>query len=49
MGIKRFSAELCAYLGELKYARYTWHELLGVVNKFVNIIYGVQVLLKQVI
>jgi len=46
MSIKRFSAELCAYLGELKCARYMWHEVQGVVNKSVNIIYGVQVLLK---
>jgi len=46
MSMKRFSAERCAYLGKLKCARYMCHELLGVVNKFVNIIYGVQVLLK---
>ena len=46
MGLARFAAELCAYLGKLKCSRYMWHELLGVVNKFVNIIYGVQVLLK---
>ena len=46
MSTKSFSAELCAYLGKLKCSRYMWHELLGVVNKFVNIIYGVQVLLK---
>jgi len=49
MNIKMVSAELCAYFGELKCARYMWQELLGVVNKYVNIIYGVQVLLKQVI
>ena len=46
MSMKRFSAELCAYLWKLKCARYMWHEVQGVVNKSVNIIYGVQVLLK---
>jgi len=48
MGLARFAAELCAYLGKLKCASYMRHEFLGFVNKFVSIIYDEQLWLKQV-
>jgi hypothetical protein len=47
MGLARFAAELCAYRTKINCAICMWYELLGVVNVFVSLIYGVQLRLKH--